>query len=97
MDGNESTPTAKKDEAPAKNCFARRRKSRNHVLCSVCNASIDLKSKRKRPKIIAYLACFLVAILGCWCGCCLIPCCFNECYNNYYECPSCKTRLKIDF
>ena len=32
-------------------------------------------------------------VLSCWMGCCLIPCCMDECMDKEHSCPNCKAFL----
>ena len=31
----------------------------------------------------------IIAVLGGWVGCCLIPCCVDDCMDAVHECPNC--------
>lgn len=57
-----------------------------------CGCEVETKTKTT-PGLIAYISGFLLAALGCWFGCCLIPCCIDECMDVHHQCPSCGTYL----
>ncbi|KAL7291483.1 hypothetical protein TKK_0014745 [Trichogramma kaykai] len=63
-----------------------------HTICPHCYTEIDTQTKTE-PGMIAYVTGFLIAILGCWAGCCLIPCCIDECMDIHHTCPNCKAYL----
>ncbi|XP_077301589.1 lipopolysaccharide-induced tumor necrosis factor-alpha factor homolog [Arctopsyche grandis] len=63
-----------------------------HTICPSCHAEIDTKTKTE-PGIIAYISGIVIALVGCWFGCCLIPCCIDECMDIHHSCPNCKAYL----
>lgn len=63
-----------------------------HTICPSCGIEINTKT-RKTPGLIAYVSGFLIAVFGCWLGCCLIPCCIDECMDIHHTCPSCGSYL----
>ncbi|XP_065348803.1 lipopolysaccharide-induced tumor necrosis factor-alpha factor homolog isoform X2 [Cloeon dipterum] len=63
-----------------------------HMICPSCHAEIDSSTETK-PGLIAYISGFIIALCGCWCGCCLIPCCVDECMDVHHNCPNCKAYL----
>ncbi|KAL5277112.1 CDIP1 family protein [Megaselia abdita] len=63
-----------------------------HMICPSCNAEIET-STRTEPGMIAYLSGLVIALLGCWFGCCLIPCCIDECMDVHHTCPNCRSYL----
>uniref|UniRef100_T1H3H3 LITAF domain-containing protein n=1 Tax=Megaselia scalaris TaxID=36166 RepID=T1H3H3_MEGSC len=64
----------------------------NTTICPSCNAEIET-STRTEPGMIAYLSGLVIALLGCWFGCCLIPCCIDECMDVHHTCPNCRAYL----
>ena len=38
---------------------------------------------------LAWLLCFVIAIFGFWCGCCLIPFCFDITNDQEHRCEHC--------
>uniref|UniRef100_A0A1B6C017 LITAF domain-containing protein n=1 Tax=Clastoptera arizonana TaxID=38151 RepID=A0A1B6C017_9HEMI len=60
-----------------------------HMICPHCYAEVNTVTKTK-PKIIAYLSGIVIALLGCFWGCCLIPCCLDQCMNVHHICPECQ-------
>ncbi|XP_037088152.1 lipopolysaccharide-induced tumor necrosis factor-alpha factor homolog [Pollicipes pollicipes] len=63
-----------------------------HMMCPHCHAEIET-SVRSSPSTTAWIAGLLIALFGCWMGCCLIPCCMDECMNKEHFCPNCKAFL----
>ncbi|XP_076244953.1 LITAF domain-containing protein [Calliopsis andreniformis] len=63
-----------------------------HTVCPHCHAEIDTTTKTE-PGMIAYISGVVIALMGCWLGCCLIPCCIDECMDVHHSCPSCKAYL----
>ncbi|XP_063700034.1 lipopolysaccharide-induced tumor necrosis factor-alpha factor homolog [Culicoides brevitarsis] len=63
-----------------------------HMICPSCHADINSKT-RSNPGLIAWVSGFLIALFGCWFGCCLIPCCIDECMDTHHYCPNCNAYL----
>lgn len=63
-----------------------------HLVCPSCNAEIETTT-RTEPGLIAYLSGMVIALLGCFWGCCLIPCCIDDCMDVHHTCPNCKAYL----
>uniref|UniRef100_A0A0A9ZGQ8 Lipopolysaccharide-induced tumor necrosis factor-alpha factor n=1 Tax=Lygus hesperus TaxID=30085 RepID=A0A0A9ZGQ8_LYGHE len=63
-----------------------------HMICPHCRFEIESSTTRK-PGIIAYLSGFVIFLLGCWCGCCLLPCCIDSCMDVHHTCPNCNAYL----
>lgn len=63
-----------------------------HTICPHCHGEIDTIA-RTEPGMIAYISGVVIALLGCWFGCCLIPCCIDECMDVHHTCPNCKAYL----
>lgn len=42
-----------------------------HTICPSCGIEINTKT-RSSPGLIAYVSGFLIAVFGCWLGCCLV-------------------------
>ncbi|XP_053995032.1 LITAF domain-containing protein [Hylaeus anthracinus] len=62
------------------------------TICPHCHAEIDTTTKTE-PGMIAYISGVVIALMGCWLGCCLIPCCIDECMDVHHSCPNCKAYL----
>ncbi|XP_045112674.1 lipopolysaccharide-induced tumor necrosis factor-alpha factor homolog isoform X1 [Portunus trituberculatus] len=63
-----------------------------HMICPHCRAEVDTTTKTS-PSVVAWLSGFIICILGCWMGCCLIPCCLNDCMDVEHSCPHCNSFL----
>ncbi|XP_058460239.1 lipopolysaccharide-induced tumor necrosis factor-alpha factor homolog isoform X1 [Malaya genurostris] len=63
-----------------------------HMICPSCHAEINTQTTTS-PGLIAYVSGFLIALFGCWLGCCLIPCCIDECMDVHHSCPHCNAYL----
>uniref|UniRef100_A0A336KRY7 CSON002283 protein n=1 Tax=Culicoides sonorensis TaxID=179676 RepID=A0A336KRY7_CULSO len=63
-----------------------------HMICPSCHGDINSKV-RSSPGLIAWVSGFLIALFGCWFGCCLIPCCIDECMDVHHYCPNCNAYL----
>lgn len=63
-----------------------------HMICPSCHSEINTQTTTS-PGLIAYVSGFLIALFGCWLGCCLIPCCIDECMDVHHTCPNCKAYL----
>ncbi|CAN8003093.1 unnamed protein product [Ixodes pacificus] len=62
------------------------------LTCPNCRAHV-LTSTTYRPGLLTWLLSGALVLLGCWMGCCLIPCCVPECHDVDHYCPSCKHHL----
>lgn len=58
--------------------------------CPNCHAEIDT-TVTSSPSMLAYISGAVLALLGCWMGCCLIPCCVDSCLDKEHTCPNCKS------
>uniref|UniRef100_A0A182R1C4 LITAF domain-containing protein n=1 Tax=Anopheles farauti TaxID=69004 RepID=A0A182R1C4_9DIPT len=63
-----------------------------HMICPSCHAEVNTKTTTS-PGMIAYVSGFLIGLFGCWLGCCLIPCCIDECMDVHHTCPRCEAYL----
>ncbi|ODM99623.1 Lipopolysaccharide-induced tumor necrosis factor-alpha factor [Orchesella cincta] len=63
-----------------------------HMVCPHCYAEIETSTKTT-PGLIAYISGTVIALLGCFWGCCLIPCCVESCMDVHHNCPNCKAFL----
>ena len=46
-----------------------------------------------KPSMLAWILCIVIAFLGCWCGCCLIPFCVPACNDIKHKCTKCNEKL----
>ncbi|CAH1102059.1 unnamed protein product [Psylliodes chrysocephalus] len=63
-----------------------------HMICPHCQAEIDTTTK-STPGCIAYVSSAILCLIGCFWGCCLIPCCMEKCMNVSHSCPNCNFYL----
>ncbi|XP_014254026.1 lipopolysaccharide-induced tumor necrosis factor-alpha factor homolog isoform X2 [Cimex lectularius] len=63
-----------------------------HMICPHCHVEIESSTKRK-PGIIAYLSGIALCAIGCFWGCCLVPCCIDSCMDVHHTCPYCNAYL----
>ncbi|XP_048006394.1 LITAF domain-containing protein isoform X1 [Leguminivora glycinivorella] len=63
-----------------------------HMICPSCHAEIDTATQTK-PGLLAYISGAIIFLLGCFCGCCLIPCCIDSCMVIHHKCPNCGAKL----
>ncbi|KAK3097547.1 hypothetical protein FSP39_010662 [Pinctada imbricata] len=57
--------------------------------CPACGANI-LTSTRYESGTLTWVVCLVLAIMGLWLGCCLIPFCINGCKDVIHSCPNCR-------
>jgi lipopolysaccharide-induced tumor necrosis factor-alpha factor len=60
--------------------------------CSFCGNQITT-STDPTSGLMTYCACFVIAIVGCFYGCCLIPFCCDPCKDVEHRCPQCNRHL----
>ncbi|XP_011444612.3 LITAF domain-containing protein-like [Crassostrea angulata] len=60
--------------------------------CHYCQASITT-STNYEAGALTWVACFVIAFIGCWCGCCFIPFCLNDLKDVTHNCPNCRQTL----
>ncbi|XP_073843564.1 lipopolysaccharide-induced tumor necrosis factor-alpha factor homolog [Musca autumnalis] len=63
-----------------------------HMICPSCHAEIETNTRRT-PSMMAYISGCLLALCGCFLGCCLIPCCIDDCMEVHHTCPNCNSYL----
>ncbi|KAL7641527.1 UNVERIFIED_CONTAM: hypothetical protein RMT77_007398 [Armadillidium vulgare] len=59
------------------------------VTCPHCGADMST-TVIKDPSIAAYVSALVLFLVGCVCGCCLIPFCMDSCKNVEHRCAHCK-------
>ncbi|KAH9390557.1 hypothetical protein TYRP_010653 [Tyrophagus putrescentiae] len=62
------------------------------VTCSNCNAAVMTETSAS-PGLLTWLLSGTLLLVGCWLGCCLIPCCIPECQDIDHRCPNCKIHI----
>ncbi|XP_022318236.1 lipopolysaccharide-induced tumor necrosis factor-alpha factor homolog [Crassostrea virginica] len=60
--------------------------------CQYCHASVTT-STRYESGTLTWVACFVIAFIGLWLGCCLIPFCLDGCKDVIHSCPNCHQML----
>ncbi|CAG2117948.1 unnamed protein product [Medioppia subpectinata] len=60
--------------------------------CYHCGQQVMTVTSQKAGTI-TWALCSLLCIVGCFCGCCLIPFCANPTQDIMHNCPSCKQFL----
>mmetsp|Transcript_20500 Transcript_20500/g.50306 ORF Transcript_20500/g.50306 Transcript_20500/m.50306 type:complete len:170 (-) Transcript_20500:188-697(-) len=58
------------------------------TVCQFCSKQVTTTVHQKTG-LMVYGACCGLAIVGCWLGCCLIPCCIDDLHDHDHTCPSC--------
>eukprot|EP01017_Pseudomicrothorax_dubius_P019797 TRINITY_DN2181_c0_g2_i7.p1 TRINITY_DN2181_c0_g2~~TRINITY_DN2181_c0_g2_i7.p1 ORF type:complete len:144 (-),score=28.61 TRINITY_DN2181_c0_g2_i7:115-546(-) len=58
------------------------------VTCQFCGKS-GITNVRYETAGGTYLACAGLLLIQCWCGCCLIPFCLDDCKDFVHFCSSC--------
>ncbi len=58
------------------------------IRCPNCRAGVITVTTRS-PSVMAWVACLLLACLGCFCGCCLLPLIMDNCQEVQHYCPRC--------
>ncbi|XP_061181816.1 LITAF domain-containing protein-like [Saccostrea echinata] len=62
------------------------------MTCTYCQATITTTT-RYETGTFTWVACGVIAFIGCWMGCCLIPFCIDGCKDVVHSCPSCRQTL----
>jgi len=60
--------------------------------CYHCGQQVMTVTKRKAGTL-TWALCSLLCLVGCFCGCCLIPFCSNPANDIVHSCPNCKNFL----
>jgi len=68
------------------------RESPVRIKCQFCSADI-VTSTFYETGTLTWVACFIIAIVGCWLGCCLIPFCMDACKDVIHQCPNCHQQV----
>lgn len=64
------------------------------VLCPHCNAYMKTET-HKSVGATNWLACVGIALIGFWCGCCLIPFCIDSMDDYTHKCKQCGKTLHV--
>ncbi|CAL8271622.1 unnamed protein product [Gadus morhua 'NCC'] len=64
------------------------------VQCPYCHEVVTTEIEHK-PGLGAWSMCFLFTLVGCICGCCLIPFVAKEMQDVHHSCPRCQRHLHI--
>jgi len=65
-----------------------------HLTCPNCNAVIDT-TVSSSPSIWAWVSGAALFLMGCWAGCCFLPCCIDGCMDKEHSCPNCKAHIAM--
>ncbi|XP_052791283.1 LITAF domain-containing protein-like isoform X2 [Mya arenaria] len=68
------------------------RESPVRIKCQFCQADV-VTSTFYETGTLTWVACFVIAIVGCWIGCCLIPFCMDACKDVVHQCPNCNQQV----
>ncbi|XP_045212812.2 LITAF domain-containing protein-like isoform X7 [Mercenaria mercenaria] len=68
------------------------RESPVRIKCQFCQADV-VTSTYYETGTLTWVACFVIAIVGCWLGCCLIPFCMDACKDVVHQCPNCHQQV----
>lgn len=64
------------------------------ALCASCNQQVmTLVNYNTCNSLLPWVSCCLTCLTGCWCCCCWIPLCINECKTADHFCPQCRMLL----
>ncbi|KAI1307645.1 Lipopolysaccharide-induced tumor necrosis factor-alpha factor -like protein [Halotydeus destructor] len=64
----------------------------SQTTCPNCSQNV-MTSTMSSPGLLTWILSGTLLLIGCWAGCCLIPCCVPECQDVEHRCPNCKTHL----
>ncbi|RWS10339.1 hypothetical protein B4U79_01459 [Dinothrombium tinctorium] len=62
------------------------------MICPKCNSTIVTQTI-PNPGLLTWILSGTLLLIGCFMGCCLIPCCISECQDVDHICPHCKSLL----
>ena len=62
------------------------------VTCGNCS-QVVVTNTGSSPGLLTWILSGSLLALGCWLGCCLIPCCIRECQDVDHFCPNCQKLL----
>ena len=62
------------------------------ALCPSCSKYVQTTVQNK-PGVGAYFTGSILAIAGCWAGCCLVPCFIKDCQDSIHYCSICNREL----
>lgn len=60
--------------------------------CETCQKNVTSKVSTT-PKPLAWATGIFLCLIGCDLGCCLIPCCIEDCMYTNHSCPECRQEL----
>jgi len=60
--------------------------------CSNCRQEVTTTTIEETG-VMAYVAAGIICVLGCWCGCCLIPFCMDSMKDVLHTCPNCNAKM----
>ncbi|CAG9324977.1 unnamed protein product [Blepharisma stoltei] len=65
-----------------------------NIYCPTCGKNTWTRIEKKNGWF-TYLSCTYLCLIGCFCGCCLIPFCVKRCKDSHHYCCNCNTRLAV--
>nr|ALM25911.1 LPS-induced TNF-alpha factor [Sinohyriopsis schlegelii] len=77
---------------PAVTLIQHFRESPVRMQCPHCRADI-VTTTFYETGTLTWVACFVIAVVGFWLGCCLIPFCIDACKDCVHQCPNCRQQL----
>lgn len=64
------------------------------MTCPSCHSTITTETLTS-PGLLTWILSGTLLLMGCWLGCCLVPCCMRSCQDIEHRCPNCKAHLGI--
>lgn len=68
--------------------------NQSNTRCPNCSAEV-LTSISFSPSTHAWIAFWVMCVLGCWFGCCCIPFCMDSCKKVTHRCPNCQNIIGV--
>ncbi|XP_041363011.1 cell death-inducing p53-target protein 1 homolog isoform X2 [Gigantopelta aegis] len=68
------------------------RESPVHTRCPYCQAEV-MTGTHYETGTFTWVICLILALVGCWIGCCLIPFCVDGCKDVIHTCPNCRQQV----
>ena len=88
-DYSQATSNAIVVSQPGFQLYQQFRETPVRIICPSCRAEI-LTSTHYEAGTFTWVACLIIAFVGLWLFCCLLPFCLNSCKDVVHSCPSCR-------